>query len=86
MIDFEKLYTVFGEELPVHSSDFFSNQANPTLLADLKIYNTANKVLAYNILKAKYKEFVSTKKESSVADKLAAIKSKKQPAKEIITK
>ena len=93
MIDFDTIYTLFGDDLPVHPSEFFNTANNPTLLADLKIYNTANKVLAYNIFKAKYKEFVSTKKvaekttaEKTTAEKLAALKAKSKVEKEIVTK
>lgn len=88
MIDFDTIYTLFGDDLPVHTSEFFNTANNPTLLADLKIYNTANKVLAYNIFKAKYKEFVSTKKvaEKTTAEKLAALKAKSKVEKEIVTK
>lgn len=79
MINFEKLYEAFGDTLPVHISEFFSNPNNDTLLADLKIYNTANKVLAYNILKARYSKFLSTHKtaEKSVAEKLAEIRNRR---------
>lgn len=71
MIDYAKLKELFGDELPMHPSDFYCVTANPVLPSDLKIYNTANRILAYNIFKQKYKDYVSKNK---IADKLAALK------------
>ena len=89
MINFEELYTIFGDTLPVHTSDFFSTSGNQVLLSDLKKYNTGNNVRAYNIFKEKYYEFVSTRaafvsKEPTAIEKLAAMK--KTTQKEIVTK
>lgn len=83
MIDYDKLIELFGDELPTSPSDFYCVTANPVIPSDLKIYNTANRILAYNIFKQQYKEFVSKKKVPSVAEKLAALKTKKR---EIVTK
>lgn len=79
MIDFNKLYEVFGDELPVHPSDFYSTQGNQVLPWELKMYNTGNQVRAYNVFREKYYEFVSMKgKEPSVLDKLNALKQNKE--------
>lgn len=87
MINFEQLYGVFGDTLPVHPSEFYSTSGNEVLPHELKMYNTGNQVRAYNIFKEKYYEFVSTrkvqvKKEPSASEKLAALKE----TKEIVTK
>lgn len=85
MINFEELYKVFGNELPVHPSEFYSTQGNQVLPWELKMYNTGNQVRAYNVFREKYYEFVSTRKttEPSALDKLNAMK---QAKKEIVLK
>ena len=75
MIDFNKLYEVFGDDLPVHPSNFYSTEGNEVLPWELKMYNTGNRVRAYNVFREKYYEFVSMKvKEPSALDKLNDLK------------
>lgn len=85
MINFEELYKVFGETLPIHPSEFYSTEGNQVLPWELKMYNTGNQVRAYNVFREKYYEFVSTRKttEPSALDKLNAMK---QAKKEIVLK
>lgn len=80
MINFEDLYKLFGDALPVHPSEFYSTQGNQVLPCELKMYNTGNQVRAYNVFREKYYEFVSTRKpvELSAADKLKAMKQTKE--------
>lgn len=86
MINFEDLYKTFGDTLPNHPSEFWSTPDNQVMPWELKMYNTGNRVRAYNVFKEKYYEFVSSRTKEPVLTALDKLNAMKQDKGELVTK